>query len=151
MDGLGADALLLRRLTISTASARGAREADDDAACCSATAAVAAAAASSRRASGGAGVPTPGPVARKRSFVRPGGVGAAWARCVGTQRTVSVGRKRAVGDLEPRGEGAEEGAAALQLPAPAAPLFPRHLPDMAVFLRHRKRCAPRPGCPARPG
>jgi hypothetical protein len=113
--------------------------------------------ASSRRVSAPRGVATPGIVSRK-SFVRPGGVGAAWARCVGAQKTVSVGRKRAA-ETEP---GAEPALPLQPLAvAPAATLQPRSLADIAVFLRHRKRyvrcspvpsepsCAPPPDAPAR--
>lgn len=123
---------LLRRLTISTARVR-----DDVEGCCSATAALsaAAAAAAAERAARRVSVATPGPQARnKRSFVRPGGVGAAWARCVGAQKTVSVGRKRACDDAT---DG--DAAGALVAAPPAAALYPRNLADMAVFLRHRKR------------
>jgi hypothetical protein len=124
---------LLRRLTISTARVRETAAEEEAPACASATAAVACA----RRTSAHAprAVATPGPVARKRSFMRPGGVGAAWARCVGAQKTVNVGRKRALGD----GDAAADDAAPLA-GAPAA-LYPRNLADIAVFLRHRKRYA----------
>ena len=88
-------------------------------------------------------VPTPSPVVRK-SFVRPGGVGAAWARCVGAQKTVSVGRKRRA-EGEPGAEPAAGHASALQqlVVAPAATLQPHSLADLHVFLRHRRRCVAR--------
>jgi hypothetical protein len=142
----GPDALL-RRLTISTARGLAAEEpgccgsATGAAAAAVSAAAAAAAAAAARRAP--RGVATPGPVAapRKRSFVRPGGVGAAWARCVGAQKTVSVGRKRDHDGADEGGAPAPAGAALAV--APAATLVPRNLADISVFLRHSKRCAAR--------
>lgn len=75
----------------------------------------------------------PSSVHQRRSFVRPGGVASAWARCVGVQRTVNV-RKRPTGDFDgaPGGDG-------------GAVLTGQHvsgLADMAAFLRQRKRCVP---------
>ena len=112
----------------------------------------AAAAPSLRRVSAPRGVPTPGPVVRK-SFVRPGGVGAAWARCVGAQKTVSVGRKRRA-EGEPGAEPAAGHASAVTqlVVAPAATLQPHSLADLHVFLRHRRWCVPprpAPGAQAR--
>jgi len=101
----------------------------------------ASAAVAPRRFSAPRGVATPGPVSRK-SFVRPGGVGAAWARCVGAQKTVSVGRKRPA-EAEPGAEPAQP-LQPLAMVAPAATLQPRSLADIAVFLRHRKRCGALP-------
>jgi hypothetical protein len=75
-------------------------------------------------------------VHQRRSFVRPGGVASAWARCVGVQRTVNV-RKRPTGDFD--GASGDGGAV----------LTGQHvsgLADMSAFLRQRKRCVLAPGC-----
>jgi len=77
-------------------------------------------------------------LAPKRSFVRPGGVASAWARCVGVQRTVNV-RKRATSEPE----GGEGGAAVLTGNHVSG------LADMAAFLRQRKRCVPTPAAVVR--
>ena len=83
------------------------------------------------------GAPGRTPPARssnKRAFLRPGSVGAVWARAlVGSHKTVSVGRRRSTQeeDAAPRGGGAGGGGGMEQ---------PRSLADISAFLHQHKRC-----------
>ena len=98
------------------------------------------------------GTPAPGrtPGSRgkqKRSFLRPGSVGAAWARCVAQQGSGSLRGKDAGGKHAGRketGAGAGHGGIARKD-------LPDSLEAVSAFLRQRKRHVPPARRPPSPG